>query len=67
MRTELPDGSRNARARGPPGLVDGLVQELIGGEVGLRQGNDNMPPADRAWWDDDRERVEAAAQATDGR
>ncbi|TFB86924.1 DinB family protein [Cryobacterium algoricola] len=39
-----------------------LVRELIDGEVGLRQGNDNLPPADRGWWDEYRERVEAAAR-----
>ncbi|MEC5152403.1 hypothetical protein RCH22_004044 [Cryobacterium psychrotolerans] len=39
-----------------------LVRELNDGEAGLRQGNDNMPPADRAWWEGYPERVEAAAQ-----
>lgn len=27
-----------------------IVRELIDGAAGLRQGNDNMPPEDRAWW-----------------
>jgi hypothetical protein len=39
-----------------------LVRELIDGEVGLRQGNDNMPPVDRAWREEYRDRVEAAAR-----
>lgn len=40
-----------------------IVRELIDGTVGLRVDNDNMAPADRAWWDEYRSRLEAAAQA----
>jgi uncharacterized damage-inducible protein DinB len=44
-----------------------LVRELIDGAVGLRADNDNMPPGDRAWWEDYRNRVEQAArQASSG-
>jgi uncharacterized damage-inducible protein DinB len=28
-----------------------IVRELIDGAVGLRDGNDNMAPGDRAWWE----------------
>lgn len=39
-----------------------IVRELIDGEVGLRAGNDNLPPADAAWWAGYRDRLEAAAR-----
>jgi uncharacterized damage-inducible protein DinB len=39
-----------------------IVRELIDGAVGLRQGNDNMPPGDQAWWESHRSRLERAAQ-----
>jgi uncharacterized damage-inducible protein DinB len=39
-----------------------IVRELIDGAVGLRHGNENLPPVDRAWWDDYRSRVESAAR-----
>lgn len=39
-----------------------IVRELIDGSVGLRQGNDNMPPGDQQWWREFRERVERAAR-----
>jgi len=39
-----------------------IVRELIDGSVGLRQNNDNMPPGDQQWWDQFRDRVEAAAR-----
>ncbi|HWH99186.1 MAG TPA: DinB family protein [Propionibacteriaceae bacterium] len=39
-----------------------LVRELIDGAVGLRADNDNMPPADEAWWEDYRDRLEQAAR-----
>ena len=38
-----------------------IVRELIDGAVGLRQGNDNMPPGDQAWWASYRNRLEEAA------
>jgi uncharacterized damage-inducible protein DinB len=39
-----------------------IVRELIDGAAGLRESNDNMPPADQAWWQTYRSRVEQAAQ-----
>jgi hypothetical protein len=38
-----------------------IVRELIDGSVGLREGNDNMPPVDEAWWASYRERLERVA------
>jgi hypothetical protein len=38
-----------------------IVRELIDGSVGLREGNDNMPPVDEAWWTSYRERLESVA------
>jgi Protein of unknown function (DUF664) len=40
-----------------------IVRELIDRSVGLRADNDNMAPADEAWWAEYRERVETAARA----
>jgi uncharacterized damage-inducible protein DinB len=39
-----------------------IVRELIDGAAGLREGNDNMAPGDKAWWEDYRSRVEQAAR-----
>jgi uncharacterized damage-inducible protein DinB len=39
-----------------------LVRELVDGEVGLRRDNSNLPPADAAWWQEYRSRVERAAR-----
>ncbi len=39
-----------------------IVRELIDGAAGLREGNDNMAPGDRAWWENYRGRLERAAQ-----
>lgn len=39
-----------------------IVRELIDGAAGLRNGNDNMPPVDRAWWVNYRSRLEHAAR-----
>lgn len=38
-----------------------IVRELIDGRVGLREGNDNMPPVDEAWWASYRRRLEDLA------
>lgn len=38
-----------------------IVRELIDGNVGLREDNDNMPEVDDAWWSAYRERLERAA------
>lgn len=39
-----------------------ILRELIDGAVGLRDGNDNMPPGDREWWENYRSRLERVAQ-----
>jgi len=39
-----------------------VVRELIDGVVGLREGNDNLPPGDREWWGAYRNRLESAAR-----
>jgi uncharacterized damage-inducible protein DinB len=39
-----------------------IVRELVDGAVGMQQGNDNMPPIDRAWWEDYRNRLERVAR-----
>jgi Protein of unknown function (DUF664) len=39
-----------------------IVRELIDGATGLRDGNDNMPPGDKAWWESYRSRLERVAQ-----
>jgi uncharacterized damage-inducible protein DinB len=39
-----------------------IVRELIDGAAGLREGNDNMAPGDKAWWEDYRDRLERAAR-----
>lgn len=38
-----------------------IVRELIDGRVGLREGTDNMPDVDDAWWASYRERLENVA------
>ena len=42
-----------------------IVRELIDGAVGLRDGNDNMAPGDKAWWEDYRIRLERVAREAD--
>jgi uncharacterized damage-inducible protein DinB len=39
-----------------------IVRELIDGAAGLRNGNTNMPPGSKAWWENYRDRIERAAQ-----
>jgi uncharacterized damage-inducible protein DinB len=39
-----------------------IVRELIDGAAGLRDGNDNLPPVDKTWWENYRNRLERAAQ-----
>lgn len=39
-----------------------IVRELVDGTVGLREGNENLPPGDRAWWESYRSRLEQVAQ-----
>ena len=43
-----------------------IVRELIDDAAGLRKGNENMPPGDRAWWESYRSRVERAAREAPG-
>ncbi|MBU7598561.1 DinB family protein [Streptomyces sp. P38-E01] len=38
-----------------------ILRELIDGAVGMREGNDNMPTDDRAWWERHHRQVERAA------
>ena len=39
-----------------------IVRELIDGAVGLRQDNDNLPPAGPDWWTGYRDRLEQTAR-----
>jgi hypothetical protein len=39
-----------------------LVRELIDGTTGMQQNNDNMPPGDKAWWENYRNRLERVAR-----
>lgn len=39
-----------------------IVRELIDGSAGLREGNDNLAPGDRGWWQGYRSRLEQAAR-----
>lgn len=39
-----------------------IVREMIDGSVGFRNGNDNLPTADQAWWTAYRDRLEQVAQ-----
>jgi len=39
-----------------------IVRELIDGAAGLRDGNDNLPSVDEAWWRGYRDRLEQVAQ-----
>ena len=41
-----------------------IVRELIDGAAGLRDGNDNLPPVDRGWWQEHRTRLQQVAAAT---
>lgn len=40
-----------------------IVRELVDGAVGLRQGNDNVPVEDPAWWEDYRRRLQEVADS----
>jgi hypothetical protein len=39
-----------------------IVRELVDGAAGLREGNDNLAPGNRAWWEEYRGRVQRAAE-----
>lgn len=43
-----------------------IVRELIDGAAGWRDGNDNLPSDDEAWWSEHRQRVEDAAREAAG-
>ena len=44
-----------------------IVRELIDGSVGYGEGKSDLPPGDRAWWENHRGRLERAArEAGDG-
>ncbi|MET9464003.1 DinB family protein [Streptomyces sp. NPDC006544] len=43
-----------------------IIRELLDGAVGMKEGNDAMPPADAAWWEEYRDRLERAARKADG-
>jgi uncharacterized damage-inducible protein DinB len=44
-----------------------IVRELIDGVAGLRDGNDNLAPGDRGWWQRYRGRLEDVAQEAGGK
>jgi uncharacterized damage-inducible protein DinB len=43
-----------------------IVRELIDGEAGFLPNSDNLPPGDRAWWQEYWDRLEAAALQAKG-
>jgi uncharacterized damage-inducible protein DinB len=43
-----------------------VVRELVDGAAGMRKGNENLPPGDRSWWADYRERLERVAKKSGG-
>lgn len=43
-----------------------IVRELVDGAAGMRKGNQNLPPGDRSWWADYRERLERVAKKAGG-
>jgi uncharacterized damage-inducible protein DinB len=43
-----------------------IVRELIDGAAGVREGNDNLPPGDQAWWAGYRDRLERVAREAVG-
>lgn len=40
-----------------------IIRELTDGAVGLLKSNDNIPPADREWWNSYRDRLQRIAEA----
>lgn len=38
-----------------------ILRELVDGAVGMRDGNENMPPGDRAWWEEYHGQLERVA------
>ncbi|MDX3095003.1 DinB family protein [Streptomyces sp. ME19-03-3] len=43
-----------------------ILRELVDGSIGYLQGNDNIPPGDRAWWEEHRGRLERVAREAGG-
>jgi hypothetical protein len=43
-----------------------IVRELIDGAAGLRQGSDNLPDRDEAWWQEYRAMLEKVARQAAG-
>lgn len=43
-----------------------IVRELVDGSVGLHQGNDNLPPRERMWWEEYHSRLERVAREAGG-
>lgn len=39
-----------------------IIRELLDGAVGLLEGNDNLPPADRSWWEGYHDRLQRVAE-----
>lgn len=39
-----------------------IVRELVDGAAGVREGDANMPPGDKAWWEGYRDRLERVAR-----
>jgi hypothetical protein len=39
-----------------------IVRELVDGSVGVRPDNSNLPPGDRSWWTEYRDRLEETAR-----
>jgi ketopantoate reductase len=44
-----------------------IVRELVDGSAGLLDGNDNLAPGDRTWWEGYRRRLEDVARAAGSR
>jgi uncharacterized damage-inducible protein DinB len=42
-----------------------ILRELIDGAAGMRQGSENMPLGDQAWWENYRHRLETVARESD--
>jgi hypothetical protein len=43
-----------------------IVRELVDGAAGMRKGNENMPEADQAWWQNYRTRLNDIAETKRG-
>ncbi|MDQ1653040.1 MAG: hypothetical protein QOI35_2240 [Cryptosporangiaceae bacterium] len=43
-----------------------IVRELVDGAAGMRKGNENLPEADQAWWQNYRTRLSDLAETRRG-